>query len=64
MYILTQIFLTHLLFSYLVIGGLEEEQGVKYANKCEGNYIYTYVQCILINFFKCTQKAIHIIVLL
>ncbi|XP_003492626.1 protein canopy 4 [Bombus impatiens] len=35
MYILTQIFLTHLLFSYLVIGGLEEEQGVKYANKCE-----------------------------
>ncbi|XP_071870569.1 FGF signaling regulator protein canopy b [Bombus fervidus] len=35
MYILTQIFLTHLLFSYLVIGGPEEEQGVKYANKCE-----------------------------
>ncbi|XP_050593472.1 protein canopy 4-like [Bombus affinis] len=35
MYILTQIFLTHLLFSYLVIGCPEEEQGVKYANKCE-----------------------------
>ncbi|XP_043598235.1 protein canopy 4 [Bombus pyrosoma] len=35
MYILTQIFLTHLLFWYLVIGGPEEEQGVKYANKCE-----------------------------
>lgn len=43
MYILMQIFLTHLLFSYLVIGGPEEKQGVKYANKCEGNYIYTYV---------------------
>ncbi|XP_029041833.1 protein canopy homolog 3 [Osmia bicornis bicornis] len=35
MYALTQILLTHLLFSYFVIGGPEEEQGVKYANKCE-----------------------------
>ena len=41
MHILTQIFLTHLLFSYLVSGGPEEQQGVKYANKCEGNYIRT-----------------------
>ncbi|CAK9813189.1 Protein canopy 4 [Anthophora plagiata] len=35
MYILTQIFLTHLLLLNVVIGGPEEEQGVKYANKCE-----------------------------
>lgn len=41
MHILTQIFLTHLLFSYLVSGGPEEQQGIKYANKCEGNYIHT-----------------------
>lgn len=27
--------MAHLLFSYLVIGGPEEEQGIKYANKCE-----------------------------
>ena len=40
MHILTQIFLTHLLLSYLVNGGPEEQQGVKYANKCEGNYIH------------------------
>ncbi|XP_003701956.1 FGF signaling regulator protein canopy b [Megachile rotundata] len=35
MYVLMQIILTQLLFSYFVIGGPEEEQGVKYANKCE-----------------------------
>ncbi|CAK9821308.1 Protein canopy 4 [Anthophora retusa] len=35
MYILTQIFLTHLLLLNFVTGGPEEEQGVKYANKCE-----------------------------
>ncbi|XP_076765907.1 FGF signaling regulator protein canopy b [Xylocopa sonorina] len=35
MYVLTQIFLTHLFLFYCVIGGPEEEQGVKYANKCE-----------------------------
>lgn len=40
MYALTQILLTHLLCSYFVIGGPEEEQGVKYANKCEGIVIY------------------------
>ncbi|CAL7933845.1 unnamed protein product [Xylocopa violacea] len=35
MYVLTQIFLTNLFLFYCVIGGPEEEQGVKYANKCE-----------------------------
>lgn len=39
MYILIKIFFIHLLVSHFVIGGPEEEQGVKYANKCEGNYI-------------------------
>lgn len=39
MYILIKIFFIHLLVPHFVIGGPEEEQGVKYANKCEGNYI-------------------------
>ncbi|XP_053994942.1 protein canopy 4 [Hylaeus volcanicus] len=35
MCVFIRIFLTHLLLAYFVIGGPEEEQGVKYANKCE-----------------------------
>lgn len=35
MNILIRVFLTPLLLAYFVTGNLEEEQGVKYANKCE-----------------------------
>ncbi|XP_076166653.1 FGF signaling regulator protein canopy b [Ptiloglossa arizonensis] len=35
MYAFIKIFVTHLLFAYFVIGSPEEEQGVKYADKCE-----------------------------
>ncbi|KOC61134.1 Protein canopy 4 [Habropoda laboriosa] len=35
MYVLTQILLTYLLLLNFVTGGPEEEQGVKYASKCE-----------------------------
>ncbi|KAG6797896.1 protein canopy 3 [Apis mellifera caucasica] len=35
MYILIKIFFIQLLISHFVIGGPEEDQGVKYANKCE-----------------------------
>jgi len=30
--------LLNLLFVYFVFGGPEEEHGVKYANKCEGDF--------------------------
>lgn len=39
MYILIKILFIQLLVFHFVIGGPEEDQGVKYANKCEGNYI-------------------------
>ncbi|KZC13199.1 PREDICTED: protein canopy homolog 3 [Dufourea novaeangliae] len=35
MYLLIRILLTQILLAYFVIGSPEEEQGVKYANKCE-----------------------------
>lgn len=40
MYVLIRICLIHLLLAFVVVSSPEEEQGVKYANKCEGNSIY------------------------
>jgi len=39
--VLCKVFLCVLFVSHVCFGGMEEEEGVKYANKCEGKYIVT-----------------------
>lgn len=39
--------LLNLLFAYSAFGGSEEEQGVKYANKCEGDFYLNLEQYFL-----------------
>lgn len=44
--------LLNLLFAWCVFGSPEEEQGVKYANKCEGNFCFFNVTRNIIIFQK------------
>lgn len=39
--VLCKVFLFVLFQSHVCFGGMEEEEGVKYANWCEGKYIVT-----------------------
>lgn len=39
--VLCKVFLFVLFVSHVCFGGTEEEEGVKYANRCEGKYIVT-----------------------
>jgi len=39
--VLCKVFLFVLFVSHVCFGGMEEEEGVKYANRCEGKYIVT-----------------------
>jgi hypothetical protein len=39
--VLCEVFLFVLFVSHVCFGGMEEEEGVKYANRCEGKYIVT-----------------------
>lgn len=38
------VILFNLLLAYSAFGGLEEEQGVKYANKCEGDFYLSFLE--------------------
>lgn len=39
--VLCKVFLFALFLSHACFGGMEEDEGVKYANRCEGKYIVT-----------------------
>jgi hypothetical protein len=41
--VLCKVFLFVLFVSHVCFGGMEEEEGVKYANRCEGKCIVTYI---------------------